>query len=198
MSRRAAGGRFLSDARRTVPGVSRNPGTQVGFATFDTAIGWCAIAWSSSALVGVWLPEHSRDVLTRRVLRRHTGAVEQAPPPFAADAIERLVALLAGDDPDLSQLPLDLDDVPEFNRRVYALARTLPRGVTLTYGEVATRIGAPGSAQAVGQALGANPFPLVVPCHRVVAAGGGHGGFSAPGGVDTKLRLLAIEGATLF
>ena len=93
---------------------------------------------------------------------------------------------------------LDLGDLPEFQREVYAVARSLPRGATMTYGEIAARVGVPGAAQAVGQAMGHNPFPIVVPCHRVVAAGGGNGGFSAPGGVDTKLRLLAIEGATLF
>jgi methylated-DNA-[protein]-cysteine S-methyltransferase len=90
---------------------------------------------------------------------------------------------------------LDMERVPEFNRRVYAAARAIPPGETLTYGEVAERIGERGAAQAVGQALGRNPFPIVVPCHRVLAAGGGLGGFSAPGGVDTKRCMLAIEGA---
>ena len=93
---------------------------------------------------------------------------------------------------------LDLEGVPESHRRVYAAVRTLPPGVTRTYGEIARLIAQPGAAQVVGQAMAANPWPLVVPCHRVVAAGGANGGFSAPGGVDTKLRLLAIEGATLF
>jgi methylated-DNA-[protein]-cysteine S-methyltransferase len=109
-----------------------------------------------------------------------------------------MTRLLAGEEVDLGEVELDLSDVPEFQREVYRVARSLPRGVTMTYGEVAARVGAAGAAQAVGQAMGHNPFPIVVPCHRVVAAGGGNGGFSAPGGVDTKLRLLAIEGATLF
>jgi methylated-DNA-[protein]-cysteine S-methyltransferase len=108
--------------------------------------------------------------------------------------IDRIVALLAGKADDLSGVALDMEGVPPFNRRVYEIARTIPPGRTLTYGEIAARLDAP-DARGVGQALGENPFPPVVPCHRVVAAGGKTGGFSAPGGVDTKLRLLAIEGA---
>jgi methylated-DNA-[protein]-cysteine S-methyltransferase len=111
------------------------------------------------------------------------------------DAIDGIVALLAGEGADLSAIALDLEGVPAFNRRVYAIARTIPPGRTLTYGEIAARLDAPDEARAVGQALGENPFPPVVPCHRVVAAGHKTGGFSANGGVDTKLRLLAIEGA---
>ena len=113
-------------------------------------------------------------------------------------AIALLRGLLAGDEVDLADVELDLDGVPEFDQRVYAVSRALPRGVTATYGDIARRVGAPGAAQAVGQVMGHNRFPLVVPCHRVVAAGGGNGGFSAPGGVDTKLRLLALESVTLF
>lgn len=113
-------------------------------------------------------------------------------------AIDAMTRLLAGDDVDLRDVRLDMTGVPDFDQEVYAAARALPCGVTKTYGEIATSIGAAGAAQAVGQALGHNPFPIVVPCHRVVAAGGRNGGFSAPGGVDTKLRMLAIEGAALF
>ena len=174
---------------------------EVRFATFDTAVGCCAVAWSEgeeSRLVGTWLPGANQAATVRAVLRRHPGAQESAPPPTVADAIAGITRLLAGEDVDLRDVALDMSGLPEFPRQVYAVARSLPRGVTMTYGEVAARAGAPGAAQAVGQAMGANPFPIVVPCHRVVAAGGGNGGFSAPGGVDTKLRLLAIEGATLF
>ena len=105
------------------------------------------------------------------------------------------MALLAGEPSDLSAAPLDLDGVPAFHRRVYDLARRIPPGETLTYGEIAGRLGDPSQARAVGQALGANPIPILVPCHRVFAANGRMGGFSAPGGVSTKLRLLEIEGA---
>lgn len=170
----------------------------VRFATFDTAVGCCAVAWNAAGIVGTWLPGASPAATRRALLRRHPDAEEASPPPFVADAIDGMTRLLGGDDVDLSSVTLDMTEVPEFQQEVYAVARSLPRGVTMTYGEIATRVGAPGAAQAVGQAMGHNPFPIVVPCHRVVAAGGGNGGFSAPGGVDTKLRLLAIEGATLF
>ena len=109
-----------------------------------------------------------------------------------------MTALLDGEPVDLSDLMLDLESLPPFQRRVCEAARAIPVGATLTYGEIATRIGEPGAARAVGQALGANPFPIIVPCHRVLAAGGKPGGFSAPGGVTTKLRLLATEGASMF
>jgi methylated-DNA-[protein]-cysteine S-methyltransferase len=169
---------------RTVGGAPYRAG--MAFAAFDTALGRCAVEWSGRGLTRVWLPEAP------------AGRRRDAPPAAVADTIDRLRALLAGDDVDLTAVELDLDGVPEFDQQVYAVARALPRGVTATYGEIASRTGAPGAAQAVGQVMGNNRFPLVVPCHRVVAAGGGNGGFSAPGGVDTKLRLLAIEGATLF
>ena len=110
-------------------------------------------------------------------------------------AIEDITALLSGDRRDLSGIALDLDGVAEFPRRVYALARTIPPGQTLTYGEIASKLGDPLRAREVGQALARNPFPIVVPCHRVLAANGKSGGFSAPGGVSTKLRMLEIEGA---
>jgi methylated-DNA-[protein]-cysteine S-methyltransferase len=109
-------------------------------------------------------------------------------------AVDGIVRLLRGDAVSLADIRLDLERVPPFHRRVYEVARTIPAGSTLTYGDIARRMGVPDQAREVGQALGANPFPLIVPCHRVVAAGGKMGGFSAPGGVATKLRLLAIEG----
>jgi methylated-DNA-[protein]-cysteine S-methyltransferase len=114
---------------------------------------------------------------------------------LVAAAIVRIQALLAGTRDDLADLPLELEGVPEFHRRVYAVARAIPPGEVLTYGEVARRLGEPGAARAVGQALGKNPFAPVVPCHRVLAAGGRSGGFSAEGGADTKLRMLEIERA---
>lgn len=116
---------------------------------------------------------------------------------MAAAAITAIVQSLAGEDgaeARLQAIVLDLEDVPPFARRVYVEARRIPRGETRTYGEVARALGKPGGSRAVGQALGRNPFPLVVPCHRVVAQAGGAGGFTAPGGLTTKARLLAIEG----
>ena len=169
--------------------------TAHGFALFDTAIGRCGIAWGARGVVGVQLPE-AREVETRaRLLRRFPDAREAPPPPDVQRAIDGIVALLRGEASDLSAVALDMERVPPFDRRVYELARTIPPGATLSYGEIAARLGAPDAARAVGQALGRNPFALVVPCHRVLAAGGQLGGFSANGGVTTKLRLLAIEGA---
>jgi methylated-DNA-[protein]-cysteine S-methyltransferase len=110
-------------------------------------------------------------------------------------AIDGIVALLGGEPADLTAVPLDMERLPAFQRAVYEIARTIPPGDTLTYGEIAARLGDPGTARAVGQALGSNPFPIVVPCHRVLAAGGRLGGFSAHGGTATKLRLLTLERA---
>jgi len=175
-----------NDPLSAAPIGGRSSHSTSGFAAFDTAMGRCAVEWSERGLTKVWLPEAPNG-------RRH-----DKPPVDVAAAIDRLRGLLAGDDVDLSAVQLDLDGIPAFDQLVYAAARALPRGVTATYGELARRVGMPGAAQAVGQAMGHNRFPLVVPCHRVVAAGGGNGGFSAPGGVDTKLRLLALESVTLF
>jgi methylated-DNA-[protein]-cysteine S-methyltransferase len=167
------------------------------FTLFDTPIGICAIAWGDRGIAGILLPD-ARELQTRAyLLRRFPGAVEsEKPPADVAAAIAGIRGLLSGGQDDLTAIDLDLDRVPPFQRRVYEAIRHIPPGETRTYGEVATLVGdGPGAAQAVGQAMGANPFPIVVPCHRVVAANGRPGGFSAPGGVDTKLRILRIEGA---
>lgn len=109
--------------------------------------------------------------------------------------IDAIVALLSGERTDLSHVQVDLSEGSDFERQVWEAARAIPAGETLTYGDLAERIGAPGGAQAVGQALGRNPCPIVVPCHRILGAEGRSGGFSAPGGAETKLRMLDIEGA---
>jgi methylated-DNA-[protein]-cysteine S-methyltransferase len=169
--------------------------TARGFALFDTPIGRCGIAWGGRGVVGVQLPE-AREVTTRaRVLARFPDAREATPPADVRRAVDGISALLRGETSDLSAVTLDMDGVPPFHRRVYETARTIPPGATLSYGEIATRVGAPGAARAVGQALGRNPYAIVVPCHRVLAAHGKVGGFSANGGIATKLRLLSIEGA---
>ena len=168
-----------------------------GFALFDTAIGRCGVAWGERVVVGVQLPEAGERETRARMLHRFPTAGEAAPPPEVQCVIDRIAALLRGEASDLSAVALDMDGVPEFHRRVYEAARTIPPGKTLSYGDIARRCGAPGAARAVGQALGRNPFPIVVPCHRVLAAGGKIGGFSAQGGVATKRRMLAIEGAQL-
>jgi methylated-DNA-[protein]-cysteine S-methyltransferase len=164
-------------------------------AVFETAIGTCAIVWSARGIVGVQLPETTELATRARLHRRYPDAQEDVPPPFVQRAIEAITGLLRGERRNLTDIPLDLDGVPEFNQRVYDIARKIPPGRTLTYGEIAKTLGDRLLARAVGQALGHNPVPLIVPCHRVMSAGGKSGGFSAGGGVVTKLRLLTIEGA---
>lgn len=168
----------------------------LGIALFDTAIGRCGIAWSEAGVTGVYLPAADDDAL-RRHMRQRFGPAPLSPPSAQAQrAIEGITTLLdGGGTPDLQDVALDMHGIQPFHRRVYELAREIPPGRTLTYGEIAAQLEDPGAARAVGQALGRNPFAIVVPCHRVLAAGTRHGGFSAPGGVDTKLRILAIEGA---
>jgi methylated-DNA-[protein]-cysteine S-methyltransferase len=168
--------------------------TAYGFTLFDAAIGRCGVAWSDRGLVGVQLPEAGGTATRERMLQRFPAAAERPPPPQVRLAIDSIVALLQGAPSDLSEIALDMEGVAPFHRRVYEVARTIPPGKTLAYGEVAARLGAAGAARAVGQALGHNPFPIVVPCHRVVSAGGKIGGFSAHGGTATKRRMLAIEG----
>ena len=161
-------------------------------------MGTCAIAWNPRGVAGVLLPEASASATRARLLRQFPGAHESAPPPDIQQAIDGMAALLRGERIDLSFVALDLEAVPEFHRRVYEITRMIPPGATLSYGEIASRLGERDAARAVGQALGRNPFPIVVPCHRVVASGGKTGGFSAPGGASTKLRMLAIEGERLL
>ncbi|ABE44476.1 methylated-DNA--[protein]-cysteine S-methyltransferase [Polaromonas sp. JS666] len=168
-----------------------------GFALFDTPLGHCGIAWGDRGLVGVLLPEHSLAQTRARMKRLYPQMHEMPPVPEAQAAITRITALLNGERDDLSDIALDMSEVPPFHQRVYEVARAIPPGRTLTYGEVAARIGEPGAARAVGQALGHNPFAPVVPCHRVLAVGARSGGFSAGGGVATKLRMLQIEGAQI-
>jgi methylated-DNA-[protein]-cysteine S-methyltransferase len=169
--------------------------TEHGFALFDTDIGRCGIAWGPRGVTGVQLPEASEARTRARLVRRYPHAREAAPPADVRRVIDGIVALLRGEVSDLSAAALEMDGVPEFDRRVYAVAREIAPGATLSYGEIAARLGERGLARDVGQALGRNPFPIIVPCHRVLAAGGKAGGFSANGGVTTKLRLLTIERA---
>jgi len=168
---------------------------EVGFTMFDTAIGRCAVAWSGRGVLAVQLPEEDDRQTRARLTERYRHARETPPTPAVEQVIAGIVALLRGEPVDFSSVELDMEDVAPFPRRVYDAARRIPSGTTLSYGEIAARIGAPRSARAVGQALGRNPLPILVPCHRVLAAGGRPGGFSANGGVATKLRLLAIESA---
>jgi methylated-DNA-[protein]-cysteine S-methyltransferase len=167
-----------------------------GYTLFDTALGHCAIAWGEHGVVATALPGSDDAATRRRMLRATSGAEETTPPDDVRAAIAAIAALLDGADDDLGSIALDMGDLPEFNRRVYVAARAIAPGTTVTYGELAEMIGERGAAQAVGQALGSNRFPIVVPCHRVVAADGSLRGFSAPGGIATKRRMLALEGTT--
>jgi methylated-DNA-[protein]-cysteine S-methyltransferase len=164
-------------------------------ALFETPVGACAIAWSDAGITGLQLPEGSAAATRARAVRRY-AAVERLLSSAAQDAVDRIRALLDGQPDDLSSIVLDMHGVPAFNQRVYELARRIPPGRTLTYGDIASRLGGRGVARAVGQALGQNPFVIIVPCHRVVAASGAWGGFSAHGGLDLKRRLLELEGMT--
>ncbi|MGE0213573.1 MAG: methylated-DNA--[protein]-cysteine S-methyltransferase [Parvibaculaceae bacterium] len=165
------------------------------FTLFDTALGRFGIAWSDRGLLAVQLPE-TDDVSTEAALRKRVPDLsEETPPPLVAMAIGGIQALCEGAHSDFADTQLDLDGVSDFDRQVYAIALEIPPGKTMTYGEIARRLGDVALSRDVGQALGRNPIPVIVPCHRVVGAGGRLVGFSAPGGVATKHRLLAIEGA---
>lgn len=169
--------------------------TDQHFALFDSKIGLCAIAWGPRGINGTQLPMGGEAKIRTRISQRHADASEAEPTVEVQQAIDRITKLLAGERDDLTDIPLDLDGVPDFNRGVYAIARTIPPGKTVTYGDIAKQLGGVELSRDVGQALGRNPCPIVVPCHRVLAAGNKPGGFSANGGVVTKLKMLEIEGA---
>ncbi|RJF64227.1 methylated-DNA--[protein]-cysteine S-methyltransferase [Rhodopseudomonas palustris] len=164
---------------------------------FDTALGRCGIAWGDRGIVAVQLPQPSDAQTRARISQRYGDLPERAPPPDVQHAIDGIVALIAGEPVDLTDIPVDLTDVSDFQRGVYTITRTIAPGRTLSYGDIAKQLGGVGLSREVGQALGRNPVPIIVPCHRVLAAGGKPGGFSANGGVATKLKLLAIEGAVV-
>jgi methylated-DNA-[protein]-cysteine S-methyltransferase len=168
-----------------------------GFAFFDTPLGVCGIAWRNERTVRLGLPAGDVGRLRSRFQGHYPEWSEQQPPPAIQAAIDAVVAHLAGRNADLERIEIDLDGVQDFEGRVYQEARRIPSGSTRTYGDIADALGAPGAAQAVGQALAANPIAIIVPCHRVVAGGGKIGGFSAAGGADTKRRILRIEGSEM-
>ncbi|MEW6223665.1 MAG: methylated-DNA--[protein]-cysteine S-methyltransferase [Chloroflexota bacterium] len=156
--------------------------------TFETPLGRCAMRWSDAGITGVLLPG-------RRPLPGPAFEDGADVPPVVRQAIEGIVAVLDGERRDLRDLPLDERGLDPFRRAVYAATREIAPGTTRSYGEVARAIGRPDGARDVGAALARNPFPIVVPCHRVVAANGALTGFSAPGGLATKRRMLELEGA---
>ena len=174
-----------------------SPVTPQGFAIFETPIGPCGIAWSAKGVAGLQLPEATADLTRSRLRRRWTGAVEErAASPACSAPSTACWPCSQGEAIDLGDIPLDLEAAPDFHRKVYEVARTIPPGQTMTYGEIAKRLGVPHESREVGQALGRNPVAIIVPCHRVLGADGKMGGFSANGGVATKRRILEIEGAS--
>lgn len=161
--------------------------------TFETELGRCAVRWTEAGISGVLLPTAGGRSRPRLEDRAPTSV-----PPFVRDAIDGMVAVLAGEPRDLRDVPLDDGAIDPFRRLVYAVTREIAPGSTRSYGEVARSIGHPDAAREVGAALARNPFPIVVPCHRVVAANGALTGFSAPGGLATKRRMLELEGAPWY
>ena len=166
-----------------------------GYTVFDSSVGRCGIAWGDAGVLGVQLPEAREIETRRRLFQLFPDARELRPPPEIQSAIEGIAALLRGKAADLSEVRLDMTGIPPFNARVYDFTRTIPRGETLTYGEVASRLKASGAVHSVAQAIAKNPFMIIVPCHRVLEAGGYADRISANGGSISKRRLLSIEGA---
>ena len=166
-----------------------------GYTIFDTGIGRCGIAWSNIGVSGVQLPE-AREIETRkRLFQLYPDSREMRPPVTVEIAIEGIVALLRGEPSDLSDTILDMTGIHAFNARVYEITRSIPRGETRTYAEVATILRASGAVHSVAQAIARNPFMIIVPCHRVLEAGGYADKISPNGGAISKRRLLSIEGA---
>ena len=171
--------------------------TEFSYALFDTALGRCGVAWGTRGLRAVQLPEVDLATTRQRLLRQAPAAVETVPSGLAQQAIDGVAALLSGARVDLTPLPLDLRGIPELHARIYEIVRRIPCGNTLSYGEVAEQLGDRHLARVVGQAMARNRFAPLVPCHRVLGANGQPGGFSARGGLRTKLQLLTIERACL-
>jgi methylated-DNA-[protein]-cysteine S-methyltransferase len=165
------------------------------YCIFETANGFCGIAWSDAGITRFQLPTKSAEAAERMMLRRTPEAEPGAPPPTVSAAVAAVKRYFEGEETDFSQLALDLDGQDEFCKRVYAVTRRVKWGQTTTYGTVAKEMqGGPEAARDVGQAMARNPIPLIIPCHRVLAASGKLGGFSAPGGASSKMRMLALEG----
>jgi methylated-DNA-[protein]-cysteine S-methyltransferase len=165
------------------------------YTIFDTAIGRCGIAWGQSGVVGVQLPEAREIETRRRLFQLYPEARETRPTPNVETAIEGIIALLRGETGDFSEVTLDMGGIHVFDQRVYQIASRIPRGETLTYNEIAIRLGASGAVRSVAQAIARNPFVVIVPCHRVLESGGYADKMSPHGGLISKRRLLSIEGA---
>lgn len=165
------------------------------YALFDTALGTCALAWNDVGVVAVRLPDATARLTERALLAELGEAAPAEPTGPIAELVQRITRHLGGEPQRFDDAVLDERAVPPFFARVYAATRAIPSGATQTYGELAEGLGSKGASRAVGQALARNPFPVLVPCHRVLAHGGAPGGFSAAGGLVTKAKLLQLEGA---
>lgn len=175
-----------------------NPASlQTGMALFPTALGYCGIAWRADRVVATHLPEDSKALTLARLVSRAGGAREALPSPVIQSAISGITRLLDDGSEDLSFIDCDFGEIEPLQAEIYRITRAILPGQTLTYGEIAVQLGNKRLAQPVGQALGRNPLPIIVPCHRVMGANGKLTGFSANGGVSTKLRMLGIEGARI-
>lgn len=177
---------------------------QVSYCLFDTSLGKCGIAWSQSredggscAVTLFQLPEATADLTESRIAHRIGASSPSIPPPQIAEVISKVCKHLHGEPQDLRNINVDLEGAGAFVQRVCEAAREIPLGQTITYAELANNLGLPSGARAVGGALGRNPVPVIIPCHRVLAAAGKPGGFSAYGGRVTKAKLLATEGAVV-
>jgi O-6-methylguanine DNA methyltransferase len=175
---------------------------QASYCLFETPLGTCGIAWrepaasgSHPALTLLQLPEATPQKTEARIARKSGSRRPSVPPRQIVELIGKIRRHLQGEVQDFRDVAVDLGGVPAFARHVYEATREIPPGHTRTYGEIAKALGQPAAAQEVGQALSKNPVPLIVPCHRVSAAAGKLGGFSAHGGRTTKAKLLALEGA---
>lgn len=171
------------------------------FVVFDTSLGACALSWSDIGVTAVQLPEATRDATVARLRARRADVGDETPvraaPPWVREAVQRIGEHLGGKPRELGRVPLDLEGVPPFNAAVYRALQRVPAGRTTSYGALAIVAGSVGAARAVGRAMATNPFPLLVPCHRVLAARGRAGGFTAYGDVVTKEKILACEGLAL-
>jgi methylated-DNA-[protein]-cysteine S-methyltransferase len=174
---------------------------QIAYCLFDSPLGWCGIAWSAGGppfpVSFFQLPEATAEMTEARIARNCAAPNSSAPPLQIGTIINRVCRHLKGDLQDFRDIPVDLDAVAPFVRKVCEATRQIPVGQTLSYAGLASTLGQPDAFRAVGQALGRNPIPLIIPCHRVLAAHGRPGGFSAYGGRATKAKLLAIEGAVV-
>jgi len=167
------------------------------YTIFDTKLGACGIAWNERGVTAFQLPEATRQQTESRIARNASATRAKSVPKKIAGIIKRAQKHLAGDAQDFRDVAVDLDNRAEFSKRVYAVCHAIPSGRTMSYGEIAKLVKRPGASRAVGQAMGKNPIPLIIPCHRVLASGNRPGGFSAYGGFATKEKLLALEGVTI-